>query len=89
MSHTIRIKVINYIHEELAKGVSIMDLFKQFSDTSLPGRLSLIDLKYEKDGFRYAQLVLSDLLQHPEKKPKPNGQRPLNDADLDKHLFGY
>ena len=85
----VRVRVINYIHEELGKGATIMDLFKRFSDTTLPGRLSQIEPKYEKDGFRYAQLELSELMQHPEKIIRENGQRPINDGDLDKHLFGY
>lgn len=85
----IRTKVINYIHEEIGKGATVMDLFKRFSDTTLPGRLSQIDPKYEKTGFRYAQLELSGLMQHPERQIRKNGQRPINDADMDKHLFGY
>ncbi len=87
MSDTIKNKVINYIHEEIKNGVSIMELFRRFGESTLPGELG--ELEDEKQGCRYAQLELSRLIKNPNKKIRDDGKRPINDSDLDKHLFGY
>ena len=88
-SDKIRNKVIRYIHEEIQKGSSILDLFQRFGESTLPVELGEIPETQEKAGYRYAQLELSRLMKNPEKIIRKDGKRSLNDSDLDKHLFGY
>jgi hypothetical protein len=86
-SIVIRNKILDYITKEVANGVSIIELFRKFSNTTLPDDLRSISVEDEEQGYRFAQLELSRLLQHPEKMTRPDGKRAIGDQDLDAHLL--